>query len=60
MEKKEYEFGQAQTRVRRGPGGPGGRMGGGEKATDFIGTWKNCCAIAKLMRQRLWLRSYVL
>ncbi len=40
MEKKEYEFGQTQTRVRRGPGGPGGRMGGGEKAKDLIGTWK--------------------
>lgn len=40
MEKKEYEFGQAQTRVRRGPGGPGGRMGGGEKAKDLVGTWK--------------------
>ncbi len=40
MEKKEYEFGQAQTKVRRGPGGPGGRMGGGEKAKDLVGTWK--------------------
>lgn len=41
MEKKEYEFGQAQQRpVRRGPGGPGGRMGGGEKAKDLVGTWK--------------------
>ncbi len=41
MEKKEYEFGQAQLRpVRRGPGGPGGRMGGGEKPKDLVGTWK--------------------
>ena len=41
MEKKEYEFGQAQQRpIRRGPGGPGGRMGGGEKAKDLVGTWK--------------------
>ena len=41
MEKKEYEFGQAQRRpIRRGPGGPGGRMGGGEKPKDLIGTWK--------------------
>ena len=42
MEKKEYEFGQTQTKVRRGPGpgGPGGRMGGGEKAKDLVGTWK--------------------
>ena len=40
MEKKEYEFGQAQMRVRRGPGGPGGRMGSGEKAKDLVGTWK--------------------
>lgn len=38
MEKKEYEFGQAQRRpVRRGPGG---RMGGGEKPKDLVGTWK--------------------
>lgn len=41
MEKKEYEFGQAQQRpMRRGPGGPGGRMGGGEKAKDLVGSWK--------------------
>lgn len=47
MEKKEYEFGQAQTRVRRGPGGPGGRMGGGEKAKDLIGTWKKLLGYCK-------------
>lgn len=41
MDKKEYEIGQAQQRpMRRGPGGPGGRMGGGEKPKDLIGTWK--------------------
>ncbi len=47
MEKKEYEFGQAQTRVRRGPGGPGGRMGGGEKAKDLVGTWKKLLGYCK-------------
>lgn len=40
MEKKEYEFGQTQSRRHHGPGGPGGRMGGGEKAKDLVGTWK--------------------
>ena len=34
MEQKEY------TRPMRRPGGPGGRMGGGEKAKDLVGTWK--------------------
>ena len=38
MERKEYELGQAQQRPMRR--GPGGRMGGGEKARDFTGTWK--------------------
>ena len=38
MEKKEYEFGQATRRPMRR--GPGGRMGGGEKAKDLVGTWK--------------------
>ena len=43
--KKEYEFGSAGKHAHRGPGGPGGfggpgRQGGGEKAKDFIGTWK--------------------
>ncbi len=50
MEKKEYEFGQAQTRVRRGPGGPGhgpGRMGNGEKAKDLVGTWKKLLGYCK-------------
>ncbi len=47
MEKKEYEFGQTQTRVRRGPGGPGGRMGGGEKAKDLVGTWKKLLGYCK-------------
>lgn len=47
MEKKEYEFGQAQTKVRRGPGGPGGRMGGGEKAKDLVGTWKKLLGYCK-------------
>ncbi len=47
MEKKEYEFGQARRNVRRGPGGPGGRMGGGEKAKDLIGTWKKLLAYCK-------------
>ena len=41
MEKKDYELGQANRRpMRRGPGGPGGRMGAGEKPKDLIGTWK--------------------
>ena len=44
MERKEYELGQARQRpMRRGPGGfggPGGRMGGGEKPKDMIGSWK--------------------
>lgn len=41
MERKEYEFDQVQQRpMRRGPGGPGGRMGGGEKSKDLFGTWK--------------------
>ncbi len=41
MEKKEYEFGQAQQRpMRRGPGGPGGRMRVVEKPKDLVGTWK--------------------
>lgn len=45
MERKEYEFGQTQHRpVRRGPGG---RMGGGEKAKDFIGTWKKLLIYCK-------------
>lgn len=48
MEKKEYEFGQTQRGpVRRGPGGPGGRMGGGEKAKDLIGTWKKLLGYCK-------------
>ena len=38
MERKEYTFGQNQQRPMRR--GPGGRMGGGEKAKDFVGTWK--------------------
>ena len=45
MEKKEYEIGQVKQRpVRRGPGGPHGRMGGGEKAKDLVGTWKKLIA----------------
>ena len=44
MEKREYEFGQAQRRPMHrgpgGPGGPGGRMGGGEKPKDMMGTVK--------------------
>lgn len=43
MEKKEYEFGQVHRRpAHHGPGRPGGpgRMGGGEKPKDLIGTWK--------------------
>lgn len=47
MEKKEYEFGQARTNVRRGPGGPRGRMGGGEKAQDLVGTWKKLLGYCK-------------
>ncbi len=51
MEKKEYEFGQAQQRpMRRGPGGPGGRMRVGEKPKDLVGTWK------KLL---LYCRKYI-
>lgn len=45
MERKEYEFGQTQQRpVRRGPGA---RMGGGEKAKDFVGTWKKLLIYCK-------------
>lgn len=48
MEKKEYEFGQATRRpMRRGPGGPGGRMGGGEKPKDLVGTWKKLLGYCK-------------
>ena len=48
MEKKEYEFGQANRRpMRRGPGGPGGRMGAGEKPKDLIGTWKKLLGYCK-------------
>ena len=48
MEKKEYEFGQANRRpMRRGPGGPGGRMGGGEKPKDLVGTWKKLLCYCK-------------
>lgn len=47
MEKREYELGQAQRNVRRGPGGPGGRMGGGEKARDLVGTWKKLLVYCK-------------
>lgn len=48
MERKGYELGQAQTRVRRGPGGPGGRRpGGGEKAKDLVGTWKKLLGYCK-------------
>ena len=47
MEKKEYEFGQARRHVRLGPGGPGGRMGGGEKPKDLIGTWKKLLVYCK-------------
>ncbi len=49
MEKKEYEFGQARTKapMRRGPGGPGGRMAPGEKPKDLIGTWKKLLGYCK-------------
>ena len=48
MEKKEYEFGQANRRpMRRGPGGPGGRMGVGEKPKDLVGTWKKLLGYCK-------------
>ena len=48
MEKKEYEFGQTNRRpMRRGPGGPGGRMGAGEKPKDLIGTWKKLLGYCK-------------
>lgn len=48
MEKKEYEFGQATSRpMRRGPAGPAGRMGGGEKAKDLVGTWKKLLGYCK-------------
>ena len=45
MERKEYEIGQAQQRPMRR--GPGGRMGGGEKAKDFVGTWKKLLIYCK-------------
>lgn len=45
MEKKEYEFGQTQRRPMRR--GPGGRMGGGEKPKDLIGTWKKLLGYCK-------------
>lgn len=45
MEKKEYEFGQTQNRPMRR--GPGGRMGGGEKAKDLVGTWKKLLGYCK-------------
>ena len=41
MEQKEY------TRPMRRPGGPGGRMGGGEKAKDLVGTWKKLLGYCK-------------
>ena len=48
MEKKEYEFARADRRpVRRGPGGPGGRMGAGEKPKDLVGTWKKLLGYCK-------------
>lgn len=48
MEKKEYELGQAQNRpMRRGPGGPGGRMARGEKPKDLVGTWKKLLVYCK-------------
>ena len=41
MEKKEYQLGQNKPRPRpHGPMGGPGRMAGGEKAKDLIGTWK--------------------
>ncbi len=48
MEKKEYEFGSAtQKPVRRGPGGPRGRMGVVEKPKDLVGTWKKLFGYCK-------------
>ncbi len=49
MEKKEYELGQARAArpMRRGPGGPGGRMAAGEKPKDLIGTWKKLLGYCK-------------
>lgn len=48
MEKKEYEIGQATRRpMGHGPGGPAGRMGGGEKPKDLIGTWKKLLGYCK-------------
>ncbi len=38
MEQKERNYTSAPPRPMRR--GPGGRMGGGEKAKDFVGTWK--------------------
>lgn len=42
MENKDYKIGTVNTNPRHGPkAGPGfGRGGNGEKAKDFIGTWK--------------------
>ncbi len=45
MERKEHEFGQTQQRPMRR--GPGGRMVGGEKAKDFLGTWKKLLIYCK-------------
>lgn len=45
MEQKEYEVGHSRP-VRR-PGGPAGRMGGGEKAKDLVGTWKKLLGYCK-------------
>lgn len=47
MDEKEYEFGQARRNMRRGPGDLSGRMGGGEKAKDLIGTWKKLLIYCK-------------
>lgn len=46
MEKKEYEFGEVRN-VRRGPGGPRGRMRRVEKPKDFFGTWKKLLSYCK-------------
>lgn len=48
MEQKEYTRPVRRPGGPGGPGrGPGGRMGGGEKAKDLVGTWKKLLSYCK-------------